>query len=107
MKWLTDLFKPEELNNLNLDAISAALNDPLVRDIWLNECFAEIQRINLDVDKWLMSGSEKGLIDLCARRRAYQDVMESILGARRKVTKQGIPHNPPVRVDVNLDRVTA
>ncbi len=108
-KWLSDYFSPESFNDLDVDGIAQALNDSSVRHIWLTRTLAELKTINLDVDKRLVSGTNLQLTDLCARRKAYQDVLESILSARRTVvsgTQEQRP-NPKAPVLVDLDRVTA
>lgn len=106
-EWLNDIFAAEDFGNLNMGIIGEALGDPTVRTVFLDSCLDELKRIHLEIDKRLLSGSELGLIDLCARRKAYQDVMESILSARRLV-KQEVRHNPQqVDASINLDRVTA
>lgn len=105
-KMVSDYFNPESFNDLNVGDLGSALNDTSVRAIWLEGCLMELKRINLEVDKRLLSDGMYGISDLCARRKAYQDVLESILSARRQVT-QGVRHNPKVQVAVNLDRVTA
>lgn len=104
-KWLSDYFDPEEFNNLDVASIGQAFNDPGVRALWLAYCFDELKRIHLDIDKRLLSGTEIGFIDLCARRKAFQDVLEAIFSARRKVMQE-VRHNPREAV-INLDRVTA
>lgn len=109
-RWLTDFFEPGSFNNLDTVSIGEAFNDPSVRAFWLNDCFETLKQINLDVDKRLLSGSEMGLTDLCARRKAYQDVLEAVLTARRQVAgkQQDVRHNPRIGAgSVNLDRVTA
>lgn len=105
-KWFSDYFSPELFNDLNIGEIGSALNDTSVRTIWLDRCLDELKRINLEVDKRLLSDSMYGVSDLCARRKAFQDVLEGILTARRQVT-QGVRQNPKVQVAVNLDKVTA
>ncbi len=106
-RWLKDLFDPQTFNNLDTAAIGGALNDPGVRTLWLAYCLDELKSINLEVDKRLLLArdNEMGLIDLCARRKAFQDVLEAILSARRKLTQEVRP-NPRTPSDVNLDRVT-
>lgn len=105
-KWMTFMFGPEEFNDMDVTAIERCLDDKSVRSVWLQGCFEEIKRINMEVDKRLLQGPEYGLTDLCARRKAFQDVLESALSARRQVVQADRP-NPVARVDVNLDRVTA
>lgn len=107
-RWFKDIFDPEEFNNLDTEAIRAAFNDVSVRNIWLSGCFEELKRINMEVDKRLLSGTNLQLTDLCARRKTYQDVLEAVLSARRQVVKepQELRHNPRPS-EVNLDRVTA
>lgn len=104
-KWLREMFQPEQFNNLDISSITAALNDPNIRTVWIQDIIAEMIRINMEVDKRLLSGPELGLTDLCARRKAIQDVLEMVLSARRKLTQAERP-NPRVLSAVNLDRVT-
>lgn len=105
-QWLCDVFDAEDYGDLDMGAIGEALGDPTVRTLFLNACLDELKRIHLELDKRLLTGSEMGLTDLCARRKAYQDVMESILSARRAVRKE-VRHNPRSETEVDLDRVTA
>lgn len=107
-RWFKDIFNPEDFNGMDIDGIRQAFNDVSVRTLWLSGCFDEIKRINREVDKRLLSGTDLRLIDLCARRQAYQDVLESVLSARRQITKepQDLRHNPLPGVP-DLDRVTA
>lgn len=105
-RWLTELFEADSFNDLDTAAISGAFNDPTVRSVWLAYCLDEIKAMNMEVDKRLLSGSEQGFIDLCARRKAFQDILEAIPASRRKLA-QDIRHNPRPDSIVNLDRVTA
>lgn len=105
-RWLQELFEPGNFNGLDTAAISGAFNEPGVRALWLAYCFEELVRINMEVDKRLLSGMETGLIDLCARRKAFQDVLEAVLASRRKLTQDVRPNPRPLSA-VNLDRVTA
>jgi hypothetical protein len=107
-RWLSDIFDPKDYNNLDTDSIRAALNDASVRTVWLSRCFDDLKQMNQEVDKRLLSGTNVQLTDLCARRKAYQDMLEAILSARRQVaqgTQEVRPNQRPN--DVNLDRVTA
>ena len=105
-RWFKELFDPAQFNDLDMAEIGGSFNDPGVRQLWLAYCFDELKTINMEVDKRLLAGSDLSLTDLCARRRAFQDILEAVLSARRKLT-QGIRPNPRSEVDVNLDRVTA
>lgn len=105
-RWLTNIFTPEEFNNLDTDAIRSAFNDTSVRTLWLSMCLDELVRINQEVDRRLLSGTNLQLTDLCARRQAYQDILEAVFSARRQIA-QDIRPNPKSKVEVNLDRVTA
>jgi hypothetical protein len=104
-RWFKEIFEPDNFNGLDTASIAGAFNDPGVRALWLTYCFEEIIRINQDVDKRLLLGSEMGLTDLCARRKAFQDVLEAVLSARRKLTQDVRPNPRPLSA-VNLDRVT-
>lgn len=105
-RWFKEIFEPEAFNDLDTATIAAALNDPGIRALWLVYCFDEIKAINQEVDKRLLNGSDIGLLDLCARRKAFQDVLEAIPAQRRKLTQDARP-NPRPLVAVDLDRVTA
>lgn len=106
-RFLKDIFSPDNFNDLDTAVIRESFNDPIVRAIWLADCLDELKRINLEVDKRLLAGTNVQLTDLCARRKAYQDVLESVLSARRLIVSgtQELRHNPQ-KVDINLDRVT-
>lgn len=107
-RWFKDIFSPEEFNNMDTELIRAAFNDVSVRNIWLTECFEELKRMNMEVDQRLLTGTNLQLTDLCARRKAYQDILEAVSSARRQVEKsQDARHNPRVESVVNLDRVTS
>lgn len=105
-KWLKDIFEPGDYNDLDIGAISSAMNDFATRLVWLRICLDDLKALNMEVDKRLLTGSEMGLIDLCARRKAYQDILEAVLTARRQVTQTDRP-NPLPRPVIDLDRVTA
>lgn len=99
------MFAPDVFNDLDTGAIASAFNDPGIRTIWLQYCFDEMKNINMELDKRLLSGTEVSLTDLCARRKAFQDVLEAVLSSRRKVTQAERPNPRPLSA-VNLDRVT-
>lgn len=103
-RWLKEIFDPEY--DIDVDAIRAAFNDTSIRTLWLSNFLDEIKRINREVDKRLLSGPHFQLTDLCARRKAFQDMLEYVLSARRQVT-QDVRPNPKVPVEVDLDRLTA
>lgn len=104
-KWISDIFDPEVMNDLDVGAIASALNDSAIRAFWLNGLLDELKRINQEVDRILLGDGMGNISDLCARRKTYQDILEGVLSARRIVT-QGVAHNPPSRPLVDLDRVT-
>lgn len=105
--WLKDYFAPE--NNLDVVGIGEALNDPGIRTFWLSNTLNEIHQMNMEVDQRLLSGNDYKLSDLCARRKAFQDILEGILSARRSsVSTQEVRPNPKSEVPyIDLDRVTA
>lgn len=105
-RWLKEVFEPESFNDLDVSVIVLAFNDPEVRAIWLSWCLDELKVMNVEVDKRLLSGSEASFTDLCARRKAFQDVLEAVVTANRRRMQEVRP-NPRPQVLVNLDRVTA
>ena len=98
LKSFKAIFSPKELQDLDSMEILAVLNDPLVRKEWLWEVYEELKRLNLQIDAKLISGSEFRLTDLCARRKAYQNILEAILLAKRQVRS----HNPAQAVTAGL-----
>lgn len=107
-RWLSELWEPERMNDLDISEISTALSDMATRYRWLETLVDDLKQMNSDIDRRLLNGKQEGISDLCARRKAYQDILESVLSARRTVT-QAERHNPrhPVDEFINLDRVTA
>lgn len=102
-RWMNDIFSPKQLQGLDAIDLVDAMNDPVIRKTWLWQTFEELKRLNLEVDKGLMSGSMR-LNDLSARRKAYQDVLEGILSAKRTVSSKS--HNPKSDGSFDLDSVT-
>jgi hypothetical protein len=105
-RWFSEMFEAPEMNDIDLVGIGEAFNDSAIRTRWIIGILDEIKRINLEVDRRLLNGPDYGLTDLCARRKAFQDVLESVLAAKRAVAQEVRP-NPRSQVSsVNLDRVT-
>lgn len=102
-RWLKNIFNPE--HDFDMTAIGQALNDPDVRMRWLIDHLEEIRQMNLEVDRRLLDGEDYSMADLCARRKAYKDVLDAILSARRN-KPQDLRHNPGSIPLVDLDRVT-
>lgn len=101
VRYLKDVFTLKDLNNLDIDDILSALIDPAVRKLWVYEVCEELKRMNLEVDRRLLSSTQLNLTDLAARRKAYQDVLELVLIARRRT------RNPnPKSGSFDLDSVT-
>lgn len=106
LKCLFDYFAPS--NDLDVSALGEALNDPGIRTRWLAAMLDEIRQMNIDVDRALLSSVPLALHDLCARRKAYQEVLAALLAARRNAASQDVPpQSAPSRGLPNLDRVTA
>ncbi len=103
LKRFKDIFNPKELQQLDSMELLNALNDPLVRKIWLWDTYEELKRLNLLVDSNLLEGHDLSLTNLCARRRSYQDVLEGILSAQR----QAKSNNPKDKSGFDLAAVTA
>ena len=85
LKKFADLFSPKELQGLDSLELLDALNDAAIRKEWLWEVYEELKRLNLKVDASLRDGTVLNLRDLCARRRAYQDMLEAVLSAKRQI----------------------
>lgn len=105
-QWMKDIFEPEQFNDLDVFQVADAFNDSEIRKRWFLSILDEVKKINMDVDRRLLSGQEYGLTDLCARRKAFQDVLELVLSVKRQMKlEQGRPN--PIGRGINLDRVTA
>lgn len=105
-KWLSDLFSPENVQGLVLESLVEALSDPQTRDIWLKSVYNDLKEMNVEIDRALVSGMDYKIADLCARRKAYQQILESLLSAKRS-TPSLSPNPQPKIGSINLDRVTA
>lgn len=102
-RWFKDIFSPKELHGLDVKEIVAALSEEPVRKLWMYEAFQELKRMNLEIDKRLVNNQTFHIADLAARRKAYQDMLEGILAARRQLHT----HNPkPKSGEFDLDSVT-
>lgn len=104
-QWISEMFSPEQFNDIDIYSVGEALNDSAVRQKWFLAVLEEIKRINVDVDRRLLAGGEYRIMDLCARRKALQDVLELVLSIKRQARQEERP-NPRASV-INLDRVTA
>lgn len=103
-RYLTRLFSPKHLQNLDVLELLQALNNETIRKIWLYEVYQDLREMNLGVEKALLNGDMR-LNDLSARRRAYQDVLEGILTAKKRQMEEK-DHDHKVQSVIDLDRVT-
>lgn len=106
-RWLHEMFSPQEFNGLDFGLIAQAFNDATVRRLWLEGIVSDLETMNKEVDRRLLTDSTYGIADLCARRKAYQDVLEAVLSARRKVMQEVRPNPKDQMQEIDLDRVTA
>lgn len=97
---LSDLFSPRSLQDLDAGELLHALNDPSVRKHWLWEVYDALKRMNLDVDRKLHDTDFHNFELLCARRRAYQDILSAILAAHRQVTNNNLADSSNLGLDV-------
>lgn len=100
-RWLSSIFSPKDLLGLDAGEVLDALNDGVIRKTWLYDVFEELKRLNLEIDKRLLSESQFHVQDLAARRKALQFVLEAVLSAKRQVSD----HNPQ-KGEFDLDSVT-
>lgn len=84
-RWMNDIFSPKQLQDLDALDLLDAMNDPVIRKIWLHTVFDTLKNLNLEVDKRLQNGGFR-IDDLCSRRKAYQDMLEAVMSAKRSVT---------------------
>lgn len=101
-RFLLNLFSPQHLQNLDVLELLEAFNNPTVRKLWIYEVYQELRALNLGIEKALVSGNVK---DLSARRKAYRDVLELILVAKRRCLEEKDP-DPRFKSEIDMDRVT-
>jgi hypothetical protein len=99
---LKDWFSPKELQGLDINEILGAFADPVVRNIWIFGIFEELKRLNLELDRRLLNADGIYIDDLAARRKAYQDMLDSVLSAKRRAKN----NNPSGPSSFDLDSVT-
>lgn len=100
-RWFKNIFTAKEVYQLDLQELLDAMSDSGVRKLWLYDTLEEIKRVNLEIDRRLLTGSPGNITDLAARRKAIQDVMELIRSAKRQIKN----HNPKSG-EFDLDSVT-
>lgn len=105
LKRLQELFEPAYLLDINFEELEMALANTTIRHRWMDRLIEDIKQLNLQIDRQLLSGADLNLSDLCARRRTYQDVLESLASIRRSVMKER-PNPRAEAAFVDLDRVT-
>ena len=103
---LDDWFKPEAQYGASVDDIVTILENPQARAIFARELLDGCYGANIEVDRALLGGQNYLLNDLCAKRQAFNRVLEIILSARRQVM-QTQRHNPRPVEFIDMDRVTA
>lgn len=99
--FLRDLFSLKASIDLDVNALLTAMSDPTVRKVWLMDLFDQIQQIHTDIDTRILRGNET-IHDLAIRRKAFQDILEGVLSARKRVRNP----NPQDRSGFDLDSVT-
>lgn len=103
-RYFVRLFSPRHLQDIDMLELMHSLNSETVRKIWLHEVYEELRSMNLGVEKALLAGDYR-LHDLSARRKAFQDVLELLLNARKRSLTEKDP-NPRFLSEVDMDRVT-
>lgn len=104
-RFLSDVFDPK--HDIDIQAVGEALNDPYVRTAWLEGVLFSIKSLSLEIDKRLWMGNEYKLSDLCARRRAYQEILESVLSAKRQKPQAETQNQFSRMAHINLDKLAS
>lgn len=100
---IREWFSPKFIQDLDVQDILLAMSDATIQKIWISDVFDELQRLNLEVDRRLLTNDQRSITDLAARRKAYQDVLQGVLSARRRIKNP----NPKDRSgSFDLDSVT-
>lgn len=103
-KYLKSLFSPEHMQNIDFTEVLNAFHSETVRKIWIYEFYQELKNLNLSVDRSLLHGDAR-INDLSARRKAFQDILEMVLSAKRQAIEEKDPA-PKIMSEVDLDRRT-
>ncbi len=103
-RWMESIFHPKTMQGLDVVDLLDSMNDPVIRKTWLWDVFEELKRLNLAVDKSLQEGGFR-IEDLAAKRKAYQEILEGILVAKRTVKSKG-PNPRTEAGEFDLDSVT-
>lgn len=105
---VNDLFRPNNVLDIDVYEVLDSLGDGVVRKKWLFEVLSEIKRINLEIDRVLVSGkplTETILTDLSGRRRALKFVLDEALSAKREIHRTR-GQNQADKGTLDLDSVT-
>jgi hypothetical protein len=103
-RFLHNLFSPHHLQNLDVLELMNAFNNPTVRKLWLYEVYQELRSLNMGIETALLTNSYV-INTLSPRRKAYQDILEAILVAKRRCLEEKDP-DPQFKSEIDLDRVT-
>lgn len=102
-RFLSSLFSPLYMQDLDVVDLLNLLNDPSVRRKWLFGIYEELRNVNLSVDRALLRGAGH-LDDLSARRKALRDMLELLARTRSSMGEKD--HDLAFQAEVDLDRVT-
>jgi hypothetical protein len=84
-KWITDIYKPEELQKIKVEEILMAMNDVSIRKHWLFEVLDELKEVNLSIDRALDAREQYSFEELSAKRRALTWVLNQVLSSKNSV----------------------
>lgn len=102
MNWPRTIFEilcPAELNDLNVEELAIALNNPAVRNRWLQDVLEDLRRLNLHVDKLLERNEpQHKFVEVSARRRQTWAILQQIQLAKNSVEMDS-GHNPMEDLD--------
>lgn len=86
-KWIESLYKPQQTNlrDAAIEDINLALNEPAVRNHWIDAMVEELRAINIGVDRALADNNFEQLPSKAERRRAILFCLNQILDSKQSL----------------------
>lgn len=86
VKFLSNLWHPAEMQDLNLQEVQGALMDPSIRKHWLYTVLIEVKDINRRTHKALIEGKlDERFVQESARLQGIEYVLRQVLNSKNSV----------------------
>ena len=86
VEFLSNLWHPAEMQDLNVQEVQGALGDPSIRKHWLHTVLGEVKDINRRTHKALIEGRlDERFVQESARLQGIEYVLRQVLNSKNSV----------------------